>query len=158
MFPNATTTLNNFGGYNSKIPEYSSNGSREGGGGGSSSPPNNKYNNGFSAPRGDYMSPVGPSSSNQRMLNNRFGYNNEEQPFDYSPRGFDRSISLQDHSHTMVSTFEIGTFNINGGGGGGDYNSSSNSHSNSSAASRMNNNAPPSGPGIRETGIIEKLL
>lgn len=58
-----------------------------------------------------------------------------------------------------VSTFEIGTFNISsnnsGGGGGG---SGNNYDHGNSFGQRGGQNAPPGGLGIRETGIIEKLL
>ena len=52
-----------------------------------------------------------------------------------------------------AATFEIGTFNISSpsGGGGGTGSSSNHFHSQSG-------NNVQGGPGIRETGIIEKLL
>jgi len=55
-----------------------------------------------------------------------------------------------------AATFEIGTFNISspsGGGVGGGGNSSSSNHFHSQSGNNVQG-----GPGIRETGIIEKLL
>lgn len=53
-----------------------------------------------------------------------------------------------------AATFEIGTFNISSpGGGGGGGNSSSSNHFHSQSGNNVQG-----GPGIRETGIIEKLL
>jgi hypothetical protein len=65
-------------------------------------------------------------------------------------------------NNSTAATFEIGTFNIrrgretndsHGGGGGGGHGSSSNNHFHSQSGNNIQG-----GPGIRETGIIEKLL